>query len=67
MDKNQMLRNIPKVDQLLQHERAARIDLPMPVLTELVRRCVNELRNGILDGSISDLPDREQIMDMIAT
>ena len=59
MEKQQLLRALPKVDELLRRPELDGAAVPAPVLTDLVREVVDELRRGILSGDISALPDAE--------
>ena len=61
MEKQQLLRALPKVDELLRRPELEGISVPAPVLTDLVRNTVDELRRGILSGEVSALPEAEEL------
>ena len=65
MEKNELLRRIPKVDDLLRSERLSGLDLPRPVLTGLVRDALEDLRGGILSGQLERLPEEDALCDSI--
>jgi len=65
MDKNQLLRALPKVDELLRRPELAQAQVPVCVLTDLVRLQVEELRSGILSGTISRLPDTRELCQRV--
>ena len=50
MDKNQLLRALPKVDEVLRQPAVAALELPLPVLTDLVRSRIDALRRQVLEG-----------------
>jgi len=56
MEKNQLLRGIPKVDELLKHPALADLELSGAQVTGLVRRELEALRAGILSGAVTELP-----------
>ena len=60
--KNQLLRRIPGVDDLLRHP-ALRVspEIPAPAVTEAVRRTLEELRVGILSGRVTAMPAEEAL------
>ena len=55
-EKQELLRKIPKIDEVLQDERLIFFmeKTPRSVVVEAVRQQINELRNGILQGSIEE-------------
>jgi len=61
MDRNSLLRQIPKVDELLTHPVLATLG-PGAVLTAITRQALDELRNDIHHGGIEKLPN----LDIIA-
>ena len=65
MEKQKLLRALPKVDELLRRPELEQTDVPAPVLTDLVRETVDELRRGILSGDISALPNAETLCSRI--
>lgn len=64
--KNQLLRSIPRVDDLLRHPMLSQLDIPSVLLTESTRNVLSELRTNILDNQIDELPCIEQICAQIA-
>lgn len=68
MDK-QLLRRIPKVDDLLRRPRAGSAGgrkLPASAVTEAVRRTLDALRENILSGAVTELPCEETLCAEIA-
>ena len=61
MEKNQLLRSIPKVDELLKNPALAALELSGTQLTELVRRELEALRAGILSGTVAELPGADTL------
>ena len=57
---SQLLRQIPKVDDLLRLPQLSGLDCPHPVLTEAVRETIEQLRQQILAGETPSL-DSESI------
>ena len=57
MEKNKLLRRIPKVDEILKRPELMQLDMPQTVVTDLVRDTLDQLRKGILTGSVTELPD----------
>ena len=47
---SQLLRKIPKVDELLRHEQLSSLSCQHTVLTEAVREVIDSLRQQILAG-----------------
>lgn len=66
---SQLLRGIPKVDELLK-DRAllSRCEnAPAQIVTNAVRQALSALRQGVLENAVTSLPDRETLYDQIAT
>lgn len=57
MENKQLLRALPKVDELLRRPELADTGLPQAVLTDLVRARIDDLRRQILEGALTGLPD----------
>lgn len=55
----ELLRKIPKVDELIAVARRESTEIPVSVLTEAVRGVLTDLRMSFLDGSISNIPSHE--------
>ena len=55
--KKELLRRIPKVDELLRAPALAALEAEAPALTAAVRAELEELRARVLDGGCDDLPD----------
>lgn len=67
MDK-QLLRRIPKVDDLLRRPalEALAAEAPASAVTEAVRRTLDALRENILSGAVTELPCEEALCAEIA-
>ncbi len=52
-----LLRKIPKVDELLRQPELSGLDMPPTELREAVRRELEDLRESILSGNVDALPD----------
>ena len=61
MDKNQLLRALPKVDEVLRQPAVAAMELPQAVLTDLVRDRIDDLRRQVLEGALQSLPSMEAL------
>ena len=61
MENKQLLRALPKVDELLRSPELAETGLPQPVLTDLVRGRIDDLRCRILSGELTALPAVEEL------
>ncbi len=63
MDRQEMLRSIPKVDELMRLDplQALARELPQTALRDAVRTELEELRRGILAGETAQLPGTEDI------
>ncbi len=65
---SQLLRGIPKVDELLK-DRAllSRCEnAPAQIVTNAIRQTLSALRQGVLENAVTALPDREILYDQIA-
>ena len=64
----QLLRKLPKVDELLRAPavEALRGEHPEQTITDAVRKVIGNLRQGILNGQIDALPDQETLFAQIA-
>ena len=62
-----LLRQIPKVDELMKQPALQQLceTVPAQKVTEAVRQILDDLRSGILNGSIEGLPSHEEICGMI--
>lgn len=69
MDGKALLKQIPKVDELLQQPAvdALRKDLAPAVVTDLVRKTLDNLRQKILAGACGELPCVEELCRQICT
>ena len=56
MEKNQLLRSLPKVDEILRLPQIAELPLPQSILTVLVRETIDGLRREILADRLFELP-----------
>lgn len=65
---NELLRRIPKVDELLSAPAMTdlRAEMPAAVVTEAVRAELSKLRAGVLEGSVCEIPDTEHLCARIA-
>ena len=63
----QLLRQIPKVDELLKMPvlEALCTQMPAQTVTRAVRQILDELRRDVLDGKIGELPSRETLSNRI--
>ena len=61
MNERELLRGIPKVDELLRSEELSTLSLPSSEVLRAVRAELDELRGGILRGERTDLPDRKTL------
>ena len=67
MEKKELLRALPKIDELLRLPALAAAPLPLPALTAVVRTYIDTLRGEILQGSRTCLPDESAICaDLLA-
>lgn len=64
-ERQELLRKIPKIDEVLQDERLIFFmeKTPRSVVVEAVRQQINELRNGILQGSIEEAIGVNEIVE----
>ena len=65
---NQLLREIPKVDDLLRSPTLASVcaDIPHGALVEAVRGVLAELRSGVLAGNLAALPGEAELAQAVA-
>ena len=61
MEKQNILRNIPKVDELLNHPALLALDLPAGNIRAAVREELETLRGQVLSGALDVLPDKASI------
>ena len=61
MSERNLLREIPKVDELLRREELAALEMPASTLREAVRAELASLREGVLRGEVQELPGAERI------
>ncbi len=63
-----LLRQIPKVDELMKQPVLQQLceTVPAQKVTEAVRRILNDLRSGILDGTVEELPSLEEICSLVS-
>ena len=64
---HQLLRQIPKVDELLKEEKLEALfaEVSEKIVTRAVRQGLDELRQNILEGKIEEMPAKETICDRI--
>ena len=65
MEKKDLLRALPKIDDILRLPVLAEADLPLPVLTDLVRAYIDSLREGILQEKVTALPEKDELCRQI--
>ena len=65
MERQELLRNIPKVDELLRTEELAGMEVPSAVLREAVRGELEELRARVQAGQVAELPERGSLCQAI--
>ena len=65
---HQLLRQIPKVDELLKEAKleALLAEVSEKIVTRAVRQGLDELRQNILEGKIEEMPTKDAICDRIA-
>ena len=65
---HQLLRQIPKVDELLREPKleALLAEMSEKIVTRAVRQGLDELRKNVLEGKIEELPCREALCSRIA-
>ncbi len=66
MDKKELLRSIPKVDELLRSDAFAVLSCGAVAVREAVRGELEELRARILAGEVTELPDENALCGAIA-
>lgn len=64
----ELLRNIPKVDELLKEPTIAKLlnEAPAQTITDAVRTALDELRHDVLSGVTAVLPTRETLCSHVA-
>ena len=62
-----LLRQIPKVDELMKQPALQQLCATVPAqkVTEAVRRTLDDLRSGILNGTVEELPSLEEMCSLI--
>jgi len=65
MEERELLRGIPKVDELLREKALERAEMPANVLREAVREELDDLRARVLSGQALGLPQREELCGAI--
>ena len=65
MGRQELLRNIPKVDELLRMDGLAEMEVPPAVLKEAVRAELEELRNRVNTEQMEQLPELEVLCQAI--
>ena len=65
MENKQLLRSLPKVDDILRQPAVAALELPQTVVTDLVRARIDALRRQVLEGALTRLPTAEALCDEI--
>ncbi len=65
MEKNALLRALPKVDDVLRQPAIAALELAPAVLTDLVRGHIDGLRRDILENKLEELPSTEALCTAI--
>ena len=62
-----LLRQIPKVDELMKQPALQQLCATVPAqkVTEAVRQILDDLRSGILNGSIEEMPALEDLCGMV--
>ena len=68
MDTNNLLRAIPKVDVFLElaAEHPELRVMSRPVLLEAIRKTLEEIRAGLIKGSLAEVPAKEALLRQIA-
>ena len=64
-DNRELLRGIPKVDELLRELALAETGLPAALVREAVRGELDGLRGQVLSGACTALPEREALCDAV--
>ena len=64
-----LLRQIPKVDELMKQPALQQLCVSVPAqkVTEAVRQILDELRSGILSGSIEELPPVDALCGLVVS
>ncbi|MCX5811267.1 MAG: L-seryl-tRNA(Sec) selenium transferase [Proteobacteria bacterium] len=63
---NTLLRNIPKVDEILKHDSWKRLVkiYPESVAKDALRSCLDDLRVSIKEGKINEIPSTNEIIEV---
>lgn len=63
----QLLRKLPKIDELLRSPalEALRMEYPEQAVTDSARQVIAELRAGILNGTVDTMPEASQVLTRI--
>ena len=65
MDTKQLLRGIPKVDEVLKLPGLEEGAFPAATVREAVRAVLDELRRGVLAGEVTALPERDELEGLV--
>ena len=65
MEKQQLLRRLPGVDDLLRQPSVAALELPQTVVTDLVRERIDTLRRRVLESDVQSFPSMEELCEDI--
>jgi len=65
MDKKGLLRQLPKVDEVLRQPSVAALELPQTVVTDLVRSRIDALRRQALEGQLESMPPIEDLCEQV--
>ena len=65
MGKQQLLRRLPGVDDLLRQPSVAALELPQTVVTDLVRERIDTLRRRVLESDVQSFPSMEELCEDI--
>ena len=65
-DMNTLLRNLPKIDRVLESIQSKYSDtIPLAIIKSAVQECIDVKRNEILSGELTTLPDDEAAWDLL--
>ena len=65
-DKNTLLRNLPKIDRVLERLQNEYIDtIPLAIIKSAVQQCIDVKRKQILSGVVTALPEDEAAWDAL--
>ena len=65
-EKNEILRSIPKMDELLRQPLLAELNAAQATITEAARETVENFRREVLAGNITEVVSAEQLAEQIA-